>query len=773
MQSWESLNFLSDYATELNDPSWQLTATEIERLKELRQICAESIRCHEGLIATPETLSLADRFDKLLEDGRCIARSLTRKDIFHQCCLAAQHLLRGQVAMILENDVELGTWITSDSLSANAVANKYLSGFIQESVFVQQLNVSEVTRVYPWHIHDRFATGCVLSTPIRVRESVAAYLLVGHIELDNLFGSEELQVAEFIATLTSAALENAEGFEKLQKLNSTLEQRVIERTAAAESRATQLVESNHALRQTEEQLREAIDIAKAASQAKSRFLATMSHEIRTPLNGIIGMTQLALANSPNQLHTNYLGTIKRSGDSLMRLLNDLLDFSKIEAGRMTVESISYCPLEVLKDVVDLMSTAAWQKQIEVVVYVSPKLPTRMIGDPTRLRQVVLNLLGNAIKFTLSGYVEIRAELQNGFPDQWQIRVIDTGIGISQEKQALIFEAFSQADHSTTRCFGGTGLGLAISLDLIHLMGGKINVLSQINVGSEFTITLPVHIDDMVADGQASIPVRFAGLSVLIVEPCDGARRCIEQTLGDYGAIVVSFDSWFDKQSIDLPDLKLFDIVIASGPESDGVVDLARSKGIPCWVAASPNSESIDGDRLLIKPCYGPDLIDPIISAISDTCRVRSLTETSAEERSSKTEPIQSSLHVLVAEDGIVNQCVVVGLLELLGHCATVANNGSEAIDLLESQEFDLCFMDLDMPVLDGIQATQQMRKLGYVIPIYAMTAHHDRQHTEMCQNAGMNGYLTKPVNSDEIKSILSLFGNSTSVPEWSIANSNS
>ena len=188
----------------------------------------------------------------------------------------------------------------------------------------------------------------------------------------------------------------------------------------------------------------------------------MSHEIRTPLNGIIGMSQLALANSPNQQHSNYLSTIHRSGTSLMRLLNDLLDFSKIEAGRMTVEAIAYSPMEVLNDVIGLMSIAAWQKQIEVIAYVTPGLPARMIGDPMRLRQIVLNLIGNAIKFTSQGHVEIRIELPTHLVGHWQIRVIDTGIGIPEDKQSSIFQPFSQADNSTTRRFGGTGLGLATS-----------------------------------------------------------------------------------------------------------------------------------------------------------------------------------------------------------------------------------------------------------------------------------------------------------------------
>ena len=759
MQAWESLTRLKNYIGELDDMAWQLTDSEVDKLNQLSLSCAESIRCYEGTIATAETLSLEDRFDKLLADGRCIARSLDRGDIFHHCCLAAQHLLRGQIAMILENDVETGNWNVLEVLTANSMAHKYLTEFANEPEFIEHIGTNDITCVLPWNIQEQFTKGCVLSTQIRVRDSIAAYLLVGHMELDNLFCNEELQVAEFIATLTSAALENAEGFEKLHKLNTTLEQRVKERTAAAELRATELVESNQALQNTEEQLREAIEIANGASQAKSRFLATMSHEIRTPLNGIIGMTQLALANSPNLQHSNYLSTIHRSGTSLMRLLNDLLDFSKIEAGRMTVEAIAYSPTEVLSDVVGLMSIAAWQKQIEVVAYVSPNLPARMIGDPMRLRQIILNLIGNAVKFTSQGHVEIRVELPTHAEGHWQIRVIDTGIGISEENQSSIFHAFSQADNSTTRRFGGTGLGLAISSELVQLMNGSIDVSSRVNHGSEFTVTLPILIDPTPITNLPAAPFRLAGAAILLVEPCEGARRCLEQSLTDYGATVISYDSLLDKPEIDKVDWDLIDMVIAAGPEAESIIAEAERRGIQGWIATSPNNDNSENEKSLIKPVYGSESIEKIVNRFrdrTDNATQRVSNKESEEEQSAsifKETTVKPALHILVAEDGFVNQCVVVGLLELLGHRATIANDGREAVEWLAKEKFDLCFMDLDMPVLDGMQATLQIRKMGYTIPIYAMTAHHDRQHAQLCHDVGMNGYLTKPVDAETIDSL--------------------
>ena len=592
MQSWESLTVLATFIEELGDQHLQLTHTESERLIQLTDQMSDSIRCLNGATVNQESLSLADRFDTLLEDGRRIARSLDQTDIYRQGCLAAQHLLRGQIAMILVIDSRTGEWQVSERLATGAVATVYASYILQDETLLSQIRNDTKSRIHPWDIPDRFTRGSVLANPIRVRESVVAYLLVGHAELDNLFGNEELQVAEFIATLTGAALENAEGFEELYKLNATLEQRVAERTAAAELRTTQLIESNDTLQKTQKQLHDAIEIANAASLSKSRFLATMSHEIRTPLNGILGMSQLALANSPNQQLTNYLSTIKRSGDSLLRLLNDLLDFSKIEAGKMTVESIAYDPSEVLMDVVGLLSIAAWQKNIEVAAYLTTDLPSRLMGDPVRMRQIMLNLIGNAIKFTSQGYVEVRVEVQSGEMPTWSIRVVDTGIGIPEDKQESIFEAFSQADNSTTRKFGGTGLGLSISSELVQLMNGTIHVQSQPNVGSEFCIVLPLVLDDSEAEDIHCKEKRFVGQNILIVEPCEGSRRCIEQTLVDHGAKVISFDTWFDQSPFDRPDLELFDAIIVSSDEGEKILNDANEQKDSLLDRAGPRRISI-------------------------------------------------------------------------------------------------------------------------------------------------------------------------------------
>ncbi len=760
MQVWESLTSLSELSQDLNDRQLQLTHEEAKRLAWLTENLADSIRCIEGNTASQESLSLADRFDTLLADGRRITRSLDKRDIFRESCLTAQHLLRGQIILILSRDEGDAKWTVCDKISTGVVTLSQLDGISQDNSFIGRIGNAGVTRVMPWDDRNRFANGSLLATPIRVRESIVAYLLVGHTELDNLFGNEELKVAEFIATLTGAALENAEGFGELHKLNSTLEQRVEERTAAAELRSTELILSNEALRVTEEQLRDAIEVANAASQAKSRFLATMSHEIRTPLNGILGMTQLALANDPNQRLTNYLNTIQRSGDSLLRLINDLLDFSKLEAGKMTVESIVFCPREVFQDAVGLLSVPAWQKGIEIAAYFPPNMPEKMIGDPMRLRQILLNLLGNAIKFTSKGYVELRVDVGLAESPKWKIRVMDTGIGIPEDKQKSIFEAFSQADNSTTRRFGGTGLGLSISAELVRLMDGVIEVTSQANVGSEFTIVLPLTVPTSTIQTADKRQHRFSSQRFLIVEPCDAARRCLEQNLNDCGGFTISLDTWFDKSTTERPDLELFDAVIAAGPEASDILDQTSALGIPSWLAQGPNALQDVTRKVLVKPCIGNEWIDTLTDAfLEQEPNAIALTDPIFKPRSTPSEPNAASdlninLHVLVAEDGLVNQLVLVGLLELSGHRATVANNGLEAAELLESQNFDVCLMDLDMPELDGVGATRQIRGRGIGLPIYAMTAHHDKHHADQCRDAGMNGFLTKPINPIDLQRIL-------------------
>jgi CheY-like chemotaxis protein len=298
------------------------------------------------------------------------------------------------------------------------------------------------------------------------------------------------------------------------------------------------------------------------------------------------------------------------------------------------------------------------------------------------------------------------------------------------------------------------------MELVRLMNGVIEVTSQVDVGSEFTIVLPVNVETLTSQPLEKPVRRFSGQKFLIVDPCSAARRCLEQTIADYGGFAISFDTWFDKPLLDRPNLELFDGVIAAGIEAADLLDQASELGICNWLAQAPDASQQANRNYLIKPCVGHEWIAAMELVFSKSepnttaKSCRNLTPPKYDSEPSKRPNLNHRLKILVAEDGIVNQCVLVGLLELSGHLATVANNGREAAELLEHQQFDLVLMDLDMPELDGVQATRLIRSRRISIPIYAMTAHHDQQHADQCHQAGMNGFLTKPINPNDLQRIM-------------------